>query len=69
MREQGLKCIFCGGQLCWDSDFDASEVHGAEECDGGIVGYYHCMKCVREYEISDPVREERDTTFKEYWHG
>lgn len=69
MAKEGMKCIICGGDLCWDNDFDASDVHDREEDDGGIVSYYHCMKCGREYEISDPVKEERDTTYKEFWHG
>ena len=63
-----MKCLFCGGDLCWDSDFDLSEVRDADESDGGVVGVYHCLKCGREYEISDPVKEERETTYKEYWN-
>lgn len=28
----GYICPFCGGKLCWESDFMASEVHGMDTC-------------------------------------
>ena len=68
MAQEGMKCLICGGDLCWENDFDAPDVRDVEEDDGGIVSYYHCTKCGREYEISDPVKEERETTYKEYWN-
>ena len=64
-----MKCPICGGELCWNNDFDASEVNGGDENDGGIISYYTCMNCGREYEISDPPKEERETTYKEYWNA
>ena len=69
MAQEGMKRPLCGGDLCWDNDFDASDVHGREEDDGGIVSYYHCMNCGRGYEITDPEKDERETTYKKYWHG
>lgn len=44
MAQEGMKCLLCGGDLCWDNDFDASDVHDREE-------------------------DERETTYKKYWHG
>jgi DNA-directed RNA polymerase subunit RPC12/RpoP len=67
-EKHGYRCPICGGELCWESDFNAEEVLGRDD-DGGIVSYYHCMNCGREYEISDPVKEERETTYKKYWNG
>lgn len=64
-----MKCLIYGGDLCWDSDFDLSDVRDAPEDDGGIISVYHCKNCGRDYEISDPVKEERETTYKNYWHG
>ena len=45
-----MKCIFCGGELCWNNDFTRDEVFGDGD-NSGIVGYYTCMTCGREYEI------------------
>jgi DNA-directed RNA polymerase subunit RPC12/RpoP len=67
-EKHGYRCLICGGELCWENDFSAEEVLDRED-DGGIVSYYHCMNCGREYEISDPVKEERETTYKKYWNG
>lgn len=69
MTEERMKCIICGGDLCWDGDSNANEVLDRDEDDGGIVSYYHCMNCGRDYEISDPSKEERETTYKKYWNG
>ena len=66
-EKHGYRCPICGGELCWESDFSAEEVLDRED-DGGIVSYYHCMNCGREYEISDPVKEERETTYEKYWN-
>lgn len=57
-----MKCLFCGGELCWNSDYDV-------EGDDGIISSYTCMKCGRDYEITDPPREERETTYKDYWNN
>ena len=63
-----LRCIFCGGDLCWNADNDLSEVRECvSEDDGGVVGSYTCMTCGREYEIYDPPKEEREGTYKDYW--
>lgn len=35
-------CWYCGGKLCWDSDFNWDEVHGEGH---GIVTYLHCTSC------------------------
>ena len=67
MEDGKLRCVLCGGELCWDSDFDLSSVRDVADDDGGIVRYYHCMRCGREYEISDLPKEERETTYREYW--
>ena len=66
-----LKCIICGGDLCWDNDFNASDVYGEDEVDENdpaIISYMHCICCGREYQISDPLREERETIYSNYWN-
>ena len=64
-----LKCLFCDGQLCWDSDENANNVFAEyDETDSAVVHFYHCLKCGRSYEICEPVKEERRTTYKEYWN-
>ena len=61
-----MKCIFCGGELCWNNDFTRDEVFGDGDNDA-IVGYYTCMTCGREYEVSDPCEEEKEGRYREYW--
>lgn len=43
-------CWYCGGQLCWDADFDAEDFGYEEE---GIVTRLHCNDCgaVVTYEL------------------
>lgn len=69
MNKEGLKCIFCDGDLRWESDANADEVYdNYEGDDGAVIGYYTCTKCGRSYEIVDPPKEERDGEYKEYWN-
>jgi hypothetical protein len=42
------RCWYCGGEICWDSDFPADEVYG--EGVSGIVTYLHCPDCGAEIE-------------------
>ena len=61
-------CVLCGGHLAWDSSADASDVlmeyEGDEEA---VVNYFHCLTCGRDYEIVDPVKEEREVSYTAYW--
>lgn len=64
------KCIFCGGDLSWDGQEEAclkSFNYGGD--DAAMVHYLRCRKCGRDYEIIDPVKEERENQFKEYWES
>lgn len=62
------KCIFCGGELSWDGQEDASQISFNYADDNtAIVHYLGCRKCGRDYQIIDPVKEERENQFKEYW--
>lgn len=70
MGEDGkMRCLFCGGELVWDSDFNLNEVRDADDDDNGVLSVYHSSVCGRDYEISDPVKSERETTYKDYWNG
>ena len=42
-------CWYCGGELCWESDFNYDEIF--DEGDG-IVSYLHCIKCRAEVQYS-----------------
>lgn len=65
-----IVCPLCGGEMIWDSNANASDVCDFyEDDDEAVVSYYTCSKCGRNYEIIDPLREERDNEYKEYWHG
>jgi DNA-directed RNA polymerase subunit RPC12/RpoP len=67
-KNEAMECLFCGGRLIWDSDANIEDVHSmAEEGDGGVASYYTCSRCGRSYEICDPIKEERETAYREYW--
>ncbi len=67
---KNLKCLFCGGDLCWNSDANASETYAEyTEDDTAVISYYTCMKCGRSYEISEPNKEDRKREYKEYWEN
>lgn len=63
-----MECLFCRGELCWNSDFTRDEVFSDGD-ESGIVSYYTCMRCGREYEISEPTEEEKNTMYSDYWIG
>ena len=68
MEDGKPRCIFCGGELIWNSDTNLEEICSeAQEDDGGVVSFYTCSKCGRSYEICEPIKEERETTYKDYW--
>lgn len=58
-----FKCMSCGKELGWCSDFNLDEVYPeeVEEYEGGCVGIYQCGHCDLDYEIttynnSDDIR-------------
>lgn len=63
-----MKCLICGGELCWSSDFTRNDVFGDGD-EEGIVSYYTCTVCGREYEVSDPTSEEKEGQYSDYWKG
>ena len=66
--ENSLRCIFCGGKLCFESQFMASEIFADfYDDDTAIVYNLHCMNCGRSYEIVDPQEEEREKSYINYW--
>jgi len=66
----GMHCPKCGGELILDSSMSLCDVYDNAEGDTeGIVDYYTCSKCGREYEICDPNKDERDGEYSDYWHG
>ena len=48
-------CWYCGGELCWQSDFNYDEVYGKGE---GIVTFLTCMNCGAEVQYSLKEEEE-----------
>ena len=65
-----MKCPFCGGELAWNSDFNANELYDGEysEDDPAVVSYYTCTRCGRPYEVCEPAQEEREGEYSEYWN-
>ena len=48
------KCISCGKQLGWNSDFNLDEIY-PEECingENGVVSFYSCGECELDHEIT-----------------
>lgn len=63
-----FKCFFCGGDVNWESDANASDVSDMyDEDDTATVSYYSCSRCGRSYEIIEPPKSERETFFNDYW--
>ena len=70
MEKEGLKCLFCGGDLCYESDGMANEVFAEYlDDDTAVISYYHCLNCGRSYEICEPNKEERQGDYKNYWEN
>lgn len=68
LRMSDIRCFICGEDLIWDSDVNAHEVFAEYgDDDSAAMSYYHCPKCGRSYEVCEPCREERESTYKEYW--
>ena len=45
------RCIICGGELCWDNDFNASDVYGEDEVDendSAIIINIHALPLLRK---------------------
>ena len=64
------KCLFCGGELSWDSQGMCCEVSPDYEGDPeAIVHFLHCRNCGRDYEIYDPPKDERKSDYKGYWNS
>lgn len=61
-----MKCLFCGGELCWNNDFTRDDTFADGE-EKSLVSTYTCLECGRDYEITEPTQEEKNTTYKEYW--
>lgn len=54
-----FKCVICGRELGWQSDFNLNEVYPDEaEYDDGVVGIYSCEKCEVDYEITTYAEQE-----------
>lgn len=69
-KTRHFKCLYCGGDLCWGEDAPANEVCvGYDEEDTAVWSIYTCSGCGRNYEISDPPREDRETAYAAYWGG
>ena len=48
-----FRCMSCGEELAWLSDFNLDEIHPEEAVDdNGVVGIYTCNKCELDYEIT-----------------
>lgn len=64
-----LKCLFCGGDLIWSSDCNATDVCADySEDDSAVCSFYICSRCGRDYEIIEPPQEERDQLYNNYWN-
>ena len=61
-------CFYCGHELCWDSDFNASDIYaGYEDDETAAASFYHCPHCGRTYEVVEPIREEKELNYNKYW--
>lgn len=57
MKTARDECWYCGGELCWENDYNYEDVYG-EGSGNGIVTKLHCMKCGAEVQYS--LRDDED---------
>ena len=54
-----FRCMICGKELGWQSDFNLDEINPEEaKCDSGVVGIYTCNNCEVDYEITTYEKQE-----------
>ena len=62
------RCLFCHGELVLygtEMGYDVSDYF--EEGEDAMVYYLACRVCGRDYEVVDPLKEDKRKQFKEYW--
>lgn len=64
-----MKCLYCDGELSWDSTEMAEDVCGDDYVGDKEATIQHltCQECGRTYEVCDPPKVERETMYNDYW--
>ena len=53
----------------FDRETKAAALHGAYDWyDTAKTAFYHCLRCGRSYEVTDPQEIERLNGYKNYWN-
>ena len=61
-------CPFCGGEIALLGSDMASELFDEYEGDDlALVYYMKCRKCGREYDVVEPMKEEREYEYRKFW--
>lgn len=62
--------FFCGHELVWNCNESLQDMSDDYIEDPEATFRMHtCSHCGRTYEISDPIKEERETMYADYWKG
>ena len=62
-----FKCFYCGTSLGWEDDANIADLLDLDLDEYGTVSFFHCPNCGRSYEIYEPLREEKENDYKDYW--
>ena len=63
-----MKCPICGGKLCSQGQNPALKERWNYCSDNrAVMHWFSCSKCGRDFDVLDPLEEDRNNTYKEYW--
>lgn len=65
-NNQYYYCIFCGGKLMRGSEEMTQNIYPGYD-DESVLHFFKCSKCGRDYEITDPHKEEKQE-YSDYWY-
>lgn len=60
-------CPMCGYNepLIWQN---TDQLFDDGDCDDdALVHHYRCPRCGCDIDVTEPVKEDKETTFKEFW--
>ena len=68
MIKNELVCPICGGKLYAQGSNPAiKEKWNYGEDPRAVMHWFSCGKCGRDFDVLDPLKEDREDAYKEYW--
>jgi len=68
MIPKEMKCPICGGKLYSQGQNPAMKEKWNYGSDNrAIMHWFSCGTCGRDFDVCDPLEEDRNDAYKEYW--